>query len=871
MKIYKLLIILSLSCFNAATAYCQTPVEIDYYSPKEYEVGGISITGADHLDHVAVIQLAGIAVGDKISIPGDQIAAAIDELWKQEIFDDAKVVIEKIVGKTIFLRYDLASKPRLAVYRFTGLSRSEENKVKERMRIGMGDVVTENLKRNSINAIQNFFVGRGFYEASVSIDETKDTTTTRNDVNLVFNVKKGTKIKIKDIVITGNEESDSITKNANIFKRTSNRLSGKSPMSDGYVKAKMKNTKRYRWGRFWKASRFVEADFEKDKALVIDKYNNKGFRDARIVSDTMYQVSVPKYHVGFWNKLWFVKQKTKQRLMVEMQVHEGQKYYFRNITWIGNTKYSAEELSKRLRIKSGEPYNRKLLNDNMNFDPTGTDITSLYMDDGYLWFRVTPVEINIVGDSIDIEMRMFEGKQAKIRNVGLEGNTLTNDYVVIRELRTLPGDMFSRDAIIRSVREIQQLNYFDAEKINPQVVPDADNGTVDITYQVNEKTSSEFNVSGGWGESIGFMFSGGISLTNFSARKFFDKKAWKPFPAGDGQRLGFQISTNGKYYSSFNISFTEPWLGGKKPNALSVGLFYSYQNDGYWNTSGKESYHLGVYGVSVSLGKRLTVPDDYFIFVQGVSILQYDNSNYPGIVEIPSGRYNNLNYNFTFARNSVDQPIYPRVGSEFSIAGQFTLPYSLFNGKDYEALRKAGDIQSIYKWIEYYKIHLRASWFLNIAGDLVLHTKARFGFLGQYNNKVGYSPFERFYVGGDGLRNMGGIDGREIVALRGYDHGTLSPTTGATVFDKFTMELRYPLTLNPTASIYVLGFFEAGNSWADFKSFSPFDMYRAAGAGIRLFMPMFGLLGLDWGYGFDKINGIVSGSKFMISIGQAID
>lgn len=876
MKLYRNLTILLGCCLSALTLFSQQTLELDYYTPKEYEVGGITITGADHLDHPAVIQLAGIAVGDKIVIPGDKIAEAIDNLWQQGIFDDVKIVVDKIVAKTIFLKYEFVCKPRLATYRFAGITRSEETKVKEKMKIGMGDVVTENLKLNCQNTIHDFFVERGYYDVTSEIEETKDTSTTRNDVNLTFNIKKGKKIKIKDIIITGNETSDSIYENTVFFKQVFNRIAGKSPMSDGFIRSKMKETKVYHWWRVWKSSRYVANDFESDKTAIIDRYNNKGFRDATIISDTVYSVTVPKYWIGFWNKLWFVKENTKQRLVVEMKIHEGQKFYFRNITWIGNTKYSSEELSKRLRIKSGEIYNKKLLNDNMTYDPTGTDISSLYMDDGYLWFNVRPVEVNIIGDSIDIEMRVFEGKQAKIRNVGLEGNTLTNDYVVMRELRTLPGDMFSRDAIIRSVREIQQLSYFDAEKINPLVKDDVDKGVVDITYQVVEKSSSEFNVSGGWSEYAKFMFSGGITLTNFSARKFFKKDAWRPFPAGDGQRLGLQVATNGRYYSSLSVSFTEPWLGGKKPTALSVSIFYSNTTDpsyGYWGTSDTVIWSFGVYGASVSLGKRLTFPDDYFTLVQGISFLQYNNKNSPYIAYFENGTANNINYNITLARNSVDQPIYPRMGSEFSISGQFTLPYSRFNGKDYETLQKEEKYTEIYKWIEYYKIHLKANWFFNIAGDLVLNTRAKFGFLGQYNKKVGYSPFERFYLGGDGLNAYNGMDGREIVAMRGYDANTdvISPSTGATVYDKFTAELRYPVTLNPTASIYVLGFFEAGNSWADFSQFSPFKMYRAAGVGIRLFMPMLGQLGIDWGYGFDKINGVVSGSKLMFSIGQSIE
>ncbi|MCK9321468.1 MAG: BamA/TamA family outer membrane protein, partial [Bacteroidales bacterium] len=532
-----------------------------------------------------------------------------------------------------------------------------------------------------------------------------------------------------------------------------------------------------------------------------------------------------------------------------------------------NTKYTSEDLGKRLRIEKGDPYNRTLLETNVNYDPTGADISALYQDDGYLFFQVIPVEVNIQNDSIDIEMRVHEGKQARIGRVSISGNSRTNDHVIMRELKTLPGQLFSRDAVIRSLRELQQLQYFDQENLNYDIQPDQDNGLVDIEYKLKEINSDKFEISGGWGAGM-VIGTVGVTFTNFSTKNFFKKDAWRPLPSGDGQHLSLRAQTNGTYYYSLSASFTEPWLGGKKPNALSGSVFYSYQDDGYWNNSGSPSYWLSIFGASLSLGKRLQWPDDYFTFVQGISFQQYNVKNYPAFVTFKTGRSNNLNYNFTVARNSSDSPIFPRTGSDISFTTQLTFPYSLVNGKDYNKISN----EEKYKWLEYYKVNIKSAWYFNLVDNLVMSTRARFGFLGQYNNKVGYSPFERYYVGGDGLQGWA-LDGREVIALRGYNASSLSPTNGATVFDKFTLDLRYPISLNPVATIYALAFFEAGNSWENFEGFAPFKMYRSAGIGLRLFMPMFGLIGIDWGYGFDQIPGspTAGGPQFHFSIGQSMD
>ncbi len=836
--IKRIILTLALLMWTTLCALAQNEkINLDYYAPKEYEVAGIEIEGADHLDHSSVILLSGISVGEKILLPSEKIGVAIDNLWKQGVFDDIEISISRVEGKSVFLVYRLKTKPRLLAFKIEGVKRAEADKLKEKMKIAAGDDVTETLKNNCINTIYDYFADKGFYSVVTEIDERKDTASSRNEVFLTFKIDKGSKIRISKINIEGNEA-----------------------IADKSLRAKMKDTKEYRWWRFWKSSRFIEDKYSEDKKNIIAKYNDEGYRDARIVSDTMYITSTEKR--GFFSR----KKKTRQSLVINMKVHEGNKFYFGDITWVGNTKHSSEELSKRLRINKGEPYNKSLMERNLQYDPTGTDIYSLYTDDGYLFFRVMPTETNISNDTINIEMRVYEGKQARIGKVSLKGNTATNDYVVMRELKTLPGELFSRDNVYRSIREIQQLNYFDPEKINPDIQPNPESGTVDIEYQLEEKTSSTFDVSGGWGADM-VIFSVGITLTNFSTKNMFKKDAWKPLPTGDGQRLGLRLQTNGTYYSLINLSFTEPWLGGRKPQALTVGVYYSYQDDGYWNTTGSREYYMGILGASVSLAKRLKWPDDYFIFSHGLTYQQYNVKNYPNFA-MPTGVSNNINYNFTISRNSVDQPIYPRQGSEVTLATQLTFPYSLVNGKDYTSMTTAEK----YKWLEYYKVNVKAAWYFNAFDDLVISTRARFGFLGQYNSKVGYSPFERYYVGGDGLTGYS-LDGRELVSLRGYDNNCLNPDEGATVFDKYTLEVRYPITLNPMASVYVLGFFEGGNSWANFQSFEPFKVYRAAGVGVRIFMQMFGTLGIDWGYGFDDVPGYPgkNGSHFHFSINGSID
>lgn len=804
-------------------------IDIDYYSPKEYEVGEIKITGAENLDENSVILLSGISVGQKVMVPSDKFSTAIDKLWKQGIFDEIHINITKVEGRTIFLEYNLKTKPRLSYFTFKGITRSEADKLKERMHIALGDVVTENMKSNCSNIINDYFIDKGFYLTKTEVLEERDSLSKRKECHLTFVVDKGKKIKIGKIIVEGNEF-----------------------LTDSKVKRQMKDTKEKKWWRFWKSSRYQESDFKKDKDLVIEKYNNEGYRDARITWDTVFIAK---------------SNKDKDEMNIKMKIYEGHKFYFRNITWVGNTKYTSDELTKLLRINKGDAYNKELLDKNVSYDPTGKDISSLYLDDGYLFFRVIPTELNIENDSIDIEMRIFEGTQARIGNVSIAGNTRTNDYVVMRELKTLPGELFSRDNVIRSVRELQQLGFFNPEKIEPKIEPNVENGTVDIKYMLEEANSSRIELQGGWGGYSRVVFTAGLALDNFAASKVFQRKAWQPFPMGEGQKVSLRINTNGDYYHSASLSFTEPWLGGKKPTALSVGVYYSYQDDSYYNTSDLRNFYLSILGASATIGKRLKWPDDYFTLAQGLRYKRYHVKNWTSFV-MPTGTSNDMAYTLTLARNSVDQLIYPRTGSEVVLESAFTFPYSLVNGKDYNSM----SIEDQYKWLEYYKINFRTAWYFNVVDELVFSARSRFGFLGRYSDKTGYSPFERYYVGGDGITGLA-LDGRELVSLRGYESAALTGDNGATVFDKFTMDLRYPITLNPAASIYVLAFVEGGNSWSTLKSFAPFNMYRSAGVGVRIFMQMIGLIGLDWGYGFDPAYGETSrsGGHFHISLQNSID
>ncbi|MFZ4412504.1 MAG: outer membrane protein assembly factor BamA [Bacteroidales bacterium] len=823
-----LLFISSASITNAQISLGNDLTGIDYSTPKEYEIGGITVTGVQFLDNNMLILISGLAIGDKIFIPGDKISGAIDKLWEQGLFENIKISATKIQGHTIFLDIFLQERPRLSKYKLTGIRKGEADKVREEIKLTSGDVITENVTTRTSNSIVKYFNKKGYLNTKVQIKQIPDTSVS-NSVLLLIDVQKNSKIKIAEINIHDNQY-----------------------LSDNKIRKAIKETKRKRIYHIFKASKFIEDDYKADLEKVIEKYNELGFRDAKIVKDSVSKVSNKLVNVDIW-------------------IYEGKKFYFNNISFVGNTKYSSKQLSDILKIRKGDVYNQSALNQNLAFNPNGYDISSLYMDDGYLFFQAIPVEVQVNNDSIDIEIRIREGKQARINKVTIKGNTKTNDHVVIREIKTIPGQLFSRSDIIRTTRELAQLRYFNAETIKPVPTPNPENGTVDIEYQVEETSSDQVEISGGWG---GGMVVGtlGLSFNNFSARNIFNGKAWKPLPSGDGQKLSLRGQTNGQYYYSVSASFTEPWLGGKKPNAFSISVYHSKQSNGY--ASDNTAYaSLTINGITLGLGKRVKWPDDYFTIYHAISLQNYTLLNYGSLFSFSNGYSNNLNYGLTISRNSIDAPIYARSGSELSLAMQFTPPYSLFSNKSYAGQSD----QERYKFLEYHKWKFKASWFFNLTGKWVLNTKARFGFLGYYNKDVGYPPFERFYLGGDGLSGYA-LDGRELIALRGYGNNTLTPRngtnfTGGNAYDKFTVELRYPLSLNPNATIYGLAFAEGGNAWSSFKQFNPFNLYKSAGFGVRIFLPMFGMLGLDWGYGFDPVPGLsdAAGGQFHFSINQSID
>ena len=814
--------------------------DLDYLTPKTYEIGGISYEGADNFDTRVVQLVAGLQVGDRIKVPGDKVSAAVENLWKQGMFEDVQVRVSRIQGNIIFLKIVLKERPRLEKFSFTGVKKGEADKLREEIKIANGEVVTENMLRTSVNKIKGYYIDKGYTRVAVNPTTEQDTN---GRVTVTFNVNRGKVVKIDSLIFDGNEQVKTITLQSKMEKTHDVHYFWKLRV---WTKA------------FWKKSRYIESDFREDLDKVIAYYNEQGFRDARIISDTVWDVPQTDGE----------SKTSKQDLVkVKVNVYEGQRFFFRNITFTGNTVYSDELLHRAMRINKGDPYNKKELDMNISYNPSGTDITSLYMDNGYLFFRATPVEVAVDGDSIDIEIRIVEGKQARIRNVSVEGNTITNDKVIMRELHTRPGDLFSRDAIIRSRRELVTLGYFKEESIIPEPKPNADDGTVDIVYKVEEGSTSQLNLQGGYG---GGMVIGqiGVQLNNFSIRNIFNKDAWAPLPAGDGQKLGINAVTNGTHYYSLSASFTEPWLGGHQAQSLTGSIYHNmYSNGFYYGRDNANYYSLQITGAGVSFSKRLKWPDDYFIVSHGISYKHYTLVNYHNLTSsdiFSDGVSNDLSYGFTISRNSLDSPIYARSGSEVSVSAFLTPPYSLIAGKTEFATK-----QEKYKWIEYYKVNMRGSWMLNLVGDVVLNARFRFGFMSYYNDKIGLSPFGRYFVGGDGLSSWM-VDGREVVPLRGYQNNSIGASTkgGGAVFDRFTLELRQPIIESNTATIWLAGFVEGGNCWSDISEFQPFKMYNAAGIGVRLFMPMFGLIGVDWGYGFDGASG---GSQFHFSIGQSLD
>ncbi len=843
--------------------------EVDYTTPKSYEIGGITVTGAQYLDQNVLISLTGLVVGDHVNIPGENITKAVKNLWDQGLFENIAISLTKVQGDVAFLNISLTERPRLSKFTFTGVRKGEADNLRDEIKLMAGDVITDNMIIRTRNTITRYFVKKGFLNTEVEVIQKRDTARA-NNVILTIAINKHSRVKINRILVHGNQNL-SDQKVRNTLKETKERwvfdpfdvidsLINKAPgpfvhhdwktVKNDFLTALHAKMKL----RLFKASRFIRDDYDGDKQKLIEKYNELGYRDFILERDTIYKVD-------------------NRSVNIELFLNEGRKYYFRNISFVGNTKYPTELLRNILKIKKGDVYNQKLLESNLSFNQEGLDISSLYLDDGYLFFNVEPVEINVEHDSIDIEIRIREGSQARINKVIVKGNSKTNDHVIYRELRTRPGQLFSRSDIIRTTRELAQLRYFDPEKINPVPRPNPADGTVDIEYQVEETSSDQIELSGGWGYSrvVGSL---GLSFNNFSLRNFFNRSAWTPVPSGDGQKFSVRLQSYGSGYLNYNVSFTEPWLGGKKPNALSVTYFHSMYSNGKQKSDTNRSAFV-INGIVIGLGKKLEWPDDYFSIYHSITLQRYDLFNYANIFAYKDGYSNNISYGLSVSRNSVDAPLFPRQGSELTLSLQATPPFSLFSDKDYSTL----DDQEKYRLIEFHKWKFFASWYTKLKGNFVLFSRVKYGFLGAYNHQLGVTPFERFYLGGDGLSGMNSLDGREIVGMRGYTNESLTPgyarsnTAGGTIYSKYTLELRYPISLNPNSTIYGMAFMEAGNCWEGFKEFNPFNVKRSAGLGIRVWLPMFGTLGLDWGYGFDKISGApgASGGQFHFSINQSID
>ena len=845
--------------------------KINYDKPVEYVIGGIEVTGVEYLDKNVIVMLSELEVGERVKIPGDEITGAIRKLWEQGLFDNISITASSIKGNTIFLNLNMKERPRLSKFAFEGIRKSEADDIREKINLTRGDVVTDHLMIRTENIIKKFYADKGFLNSEVSVEERVDKKNS-NFVDLLIKIKKNRKVKIQYIRIIGNEAlSDDAIKSS--LKETKPRgvfrpLDSLGPLVINVAESALtlklgqvgeelvKYVKENYKINLFKGSKYIESNYQEDLQNIIAKYNKKGYRDAHIVVDSVYRLD-------------------NENLAIDITIDEGNKYYFRDIKWVGNTVYPSAFLSAILGIQPGDVYNKELLETNLQYNPNGFDVSSQYMDNGYLFFNATPVETYVDNDSIDLEIRIFEGKQARINNVSVKGNQKTNDHVIIRELRTRPGQLFSRSDIIRTTRELANLGYFNAESINPNINPNAADGTVDIEYEVEETSADQIELSGGWGYGriIGTI---GLSFNNFSLKNFFHKDSWKPIPSGDGQKLSLRFQTYGKDYMSYSVSFTEPWLGGKKPNALTVSYYHSIYSNGRSKSDSLRSAFI-INGITVGIGKRLEWPDDFFTLYQGINIQLYDLTNYGTIFSVGDGNgsFNNISYEIILGRNSIDQPIFPRRGSDLSLGLELTPPYSAFSDKDYTTMSD----NDKYKWIEYHKWKVKAYWYFELMEKLVLAPRFRFGYLGNYNADLGTTPFERFYLGGDGLSGYNNFDGREVIGMRGYTNESITPqyykypNLGGTVFTRYSLELRYPLSLAPTSTIYALTFVEAGNSWLGSQGFDPFDMKRSAGVGIRVFLPMFGMLGLDWAYGFDPIYGMpdANGSHFHFSLNQSLD
>jgi outer membrane protein insertion porin family len=904
-KVYKLLLLIT-TCWllqNNVIAQDTTntpdePTSIDVnleniYTqkvPRRYKVANVTVSGNKYFDQALLVSIGNINVGDEILIPGgDQFAKAITNLWKQNYFSDVEIYLTKVEGTDIYIEIAVTERPRLSSFVFKGIPKSQAEDLTPKVGMVRGRIITENMRRSAIEAIEKYYAEKGYRSVKTQIQETKDPKV-ENSLAMTFFIDKGEKVKINDISFIGNSVPESRLKKQMKGTKEKTRITLRPPVNNSavadsnritlseYLKdagfLSFTKTKEaldpYIRLKFLTSAKFNSKKYEEDKEKLLDYYNSLGYRDATIAKDSQYY-------------------NAKGDLNIDLKVNEGHKYYFGNISWRGNTKYSDSILSNILGIQKGDTYNIATLNKKLGKQaaPEGGDISGLYMDDGYLFFRTEAVETSVYNDTIDHEIRVVEGPQATIKNVRIAGNEKTKEYVIRRELRTIPGEKFSRSDLIRSQREIVNLGYFNQEKVNPGVNPNPDDGTVDINWGVEEKSSDQLELSAGWGGGIGLTGTLGVSFNNFSIKNIWRKSAWDPLPTGDGQKLSLRVQSNGKAFRSYNFSFTEPWLGGKKRNSFTVSVYdtkyrtgmYNYYT-GFYNFSENDSY-IQTSGVGVSLGKQLKWPDDYFSLVTSFNYTRYKLKDYAIFQGFSNGLSNNFNVKVALQRSSVNQPIFPSAGSSFIMSGQFTPPYSLI---DPSRVKGANP----YQLVEYHKWRFNGEWYVPMGRphgaehnkQFVLKTAIKYGFIGRYNRELEISPFERFQVGDAGLSNNFALLGYDIVAHRGYPvYETSNPKVNPdqqsasrffTIFNKYTMEMRYPLSLNPSSTIFALGFFEAANGWYSMKDYNPFKLRRSVGLGMRFYLPMFGLLGFDYGIGLDRYtpNGrLKDASRFTFMLG----
>ena len=814
---------------------------IDLKLTSTYKIAGLTVLGAEYTDVQAIKLFSSLQVGQEVEIPGDDIRRAVTGLWAQDLFSDIQIEVAEVRDRDVYLVIRVQELPRLTRYSIAGVNRSEQETVKGKIDLLTGRILDDNVLAVATKRIRDHYVDKGFLDVDIAMEQQSDTLFA-NGAKLRIHIDKGEKVKVDEIVFHGVEAFD-----AEVLAR------------------KMKETKARKWWRFYKPSKFLENSFQSDLQGVVNHYHGQGYRNARILGDSL-------------------SRNDEGQVKLDVYVEEGNPFYFGDITFTGNTKYRTTQLDSLLDIQRGEVFSLERLETRVFMDPKGLDLSSLYQDDGYLTFQARPIEKRVVGDTIDIEVRMMEGQQFRIGRVIVQGNSKTNDHVVYREIRTRPGDLFSRTDIIRTQRELSQLGYFNPEAFGVNPIQHPEDGTVDIEYTVEEKPSDQIELSGGWGGGrvVGTL---GISFTNFAASKMFKKGTWRPIPTGDGQRVSLRAQSNGLFFQSYNFSFTEPWLGGKKPNSLSVSVWRSIQSNGQpkmiEDQINEARTSLEITGAQIGLGQRWKKPDDWFVFQSSLSYQHFNLNDFGSFFSFSNGRANNLALTAVLGRNSVSDPIFPTWGSNVEVSVKATPPYSAFRPLDYyeNADGSPVDDQTRYRWVEYHKWKVKAEWYTPLTQSggenpktLVLRTAAGVGLIGQYNRRAGLSPFERFYLGGVFLSGFV-LDGREILNLRGYDDLSLTApdrNTGAPVVAKYSAELRYPLSTNPSATIYTLAFLEGGNTWEDPRAFNPFQVYRSAGVGMRIFLPMFGLLGLDYGWRLDDLESVpnMDRAQFHFSIGM---